>query len=49
MGFHSSIATSKGAIEGLMRAVAAEYAGANIRFNAVAPSLTNTPLASQLL
>lgn len=48
MPFHSSIATSKGAIEGLMRALAAELAP-SIRVNAIAPSLTATPLASKLL
>ncbi len=49
MGFHSSIATSKAAIEGLGRALAAEWAPAQIRVNVIAPSLTDTPLASQLL
>jgi NAD(P)-dependent dehydrogenase (short-subunit alcohol dehydrogenase family) len=48
MPFHSSIAASKGAIEGLMRSLAAELAPA-IRVNAIAPSLTATPLASKLL
>lgn len=48
MPFHSSIAASKGAIEGLMRSLAAEWAPA-IRVNAVAPSLTNTRLAAKLL
>jgi 3-oxoacyl-[acyl-carrier protein] reductase len=46
--FHSSISASKGAIEGLTRSLAAEYAP-KIRFNAVAPSLTDTPLAANLL
>jgi NAD(P)-dependent dehydrogenase (short-subunit alcohol dehydrogenase family) len=49
MGFHSSIAASKGAIEGFARSLAAELASLNIRVNVVAPSLTDTPLASQLL
>ncbi|MCP1383527.1 SDR family NAD(P)-dependent oxidoreductase [Runella salmonicolor] len=49
MGFHASIATSKGAIEGLTRSLAAEFAAAKIRCNALAPSLTDTPLASGLL
>jgi NAD(P)-dependent dehydrogenase (short-subunit alcohol dehydrogenase family) len=46
--FHSSISASKGAIEGLTRSLAAEYAP-KIRFNAIAPSLTDTPLAASLL
>lgn len=48
MTFHSSIAAAKGALEGLVRSLAAEWAP-NIRVNAIAPSLTNTPLASRLL
>jgi NAD(P)-dependent dehydrogenase (short-subunit alcohol dehydrogenase family) len=46
--FHTQIAVSKGAIEGLTRSLAAEFAPV-IRVNAIAPSLTNTPLASNLL
>lgn len=48
MAYHASIAAAKGAIEGLTRSLAAEWAPA-IRVNAIAPSLTNTPLAARLL
>lgn len=48
MPFHSSIAAAKGAVEGLTRALAAEWAP-TVRINAIAPSLTDTPLASALL
>lgn len=46
--FHTQVSASKGAIEGLTRALAAEWAP-KIRVNAIAPSLTDTPLASKLL
>lgn len=49
MGLHSSIAVSKSAIEGLAKSLAAEFAPYNIRVNAVAPSLTDTPMAQFLL
>ena len=48
MPYHASIASAKGAVEGLTRALAAELAP-TIRVNAVAPSLTDTPLAANLL
>ncbi len=47
--FHTSIAAAKGGVEGLVRSLAAEFASKRFRFNAVAPSLTDTPLASALL
>lgn len=47
MNFHSSIAMAKGAIEGLTRSLAIEWAP-KIRVNAIAPSLVNTPLASKI-
>ena len=48
MPYHASISMAKAAIEGLTIALAAELAP-NIRVNAVAPSLTQTPLAEKLL
>ena len=48
MPFHASIASAKGAIEGLTRSLAAELAP-KIRINAIAPSLTDTNLAKALL
>ncbi|MFL9838520.1 SDR family oxidoreductase [Flavobacterium sp. ST-75] len=46
--YHISIAMAKGAVEGLTRALAAELSP-TVRVNAIAPSLTNTPLAGALL
>ena len=46
--FHSQVSMSKGAIEGLTRSLAAELAP-KIRVNALAPSLTDTSLASKFL
>ncbi len=46
--FHSIVAASKGAIEGLTKALAAELAP-KIRVNCIAPSITQTPLANTLL
>ena len=48
MPFHSSVATAKGALEGLTRSLAAEWAP-KIRVNASAPSLVHTPLAERFL
>jgi NAD(P)-dependent dehydrogenase (short-subunit alcohol dehydrogenase family) len=46
--FHSMVAASKGAVEGLTKALAAELAP-SIRVNCIAPSITETPLSSSLL
>lgn len=46
--FHSIVSTSKGAVEGLCKSLAAELAPL-IRVNCIAPSITNTPLAGSLL
>ena len=48
MPFHASVAAAKGAIEGLTRSIAAEYAP-KFRVNCIAPSLTDTPLADKFL
>jgi 3-oxoacyl-[acyl-carrier protein] reductase len=48
MPFHSSIAMAKGAIEGLTKSLAAEYAP-SIRVNCIAPSLVNSPLAEKFV
>ena len=46
--FHSQVAASKSALEGLTKALAAELAP-KIRVNCIAPSLTDTPLSAILL
>lgn len=46
--FHASIAMAKGAIEGLTKALAAEWAPA-IRVNCVAPSLVDTALGERFV
>jgi len=48
MAFHASIASAKAAIEGLTVSLAAELSP-RIRVNSIAPSLTDTPLASAFL
>ncbi len=48
MPFHASIAAAKGAVEGLARSLAAEWAP-RVRVNVIAPSLTDTGLAADLL
>ena len=45
---HASMGMAKGAINGLTRSLAAELAP-NIRVNAIAPSITQTPLSQNIL
>lgn len=47
MPFHSSISGAKGALEGLTRSLASEYAP-KVRVNCISPSLTETPLAEKI-
>ena len=48
MPFHASIATAKSGVEGLVKSLGAELAP-TIRINAIAPTVTDTELASKLL
>ncbi|WP_040280997.1 SDR family NAD(P)-dependent oxidoreductase [Psychroserpens damuponensis] len=48
MPFHASIAAAKSGVEGLVKSLGAEFA-TSIRINAIAPTVTNTELASKLL
>jgi len=48
MPFHASIATAKSGVEGLVKSLGVELAP-TIRINAIAPTITNTELASKLL
>lgn len=48
MPFHASIAMAKSSLEGLTRSLAAELAR-GVRVNAVAPSLTDTPLGERFI
>jgi len=49
MNNHDVIAAAKGGIESLVRSAAVTYARWKIRFNAVAPGMTDTPLSAPLL
>lgn len=46
---HEAIAAAKAGIEGLVRSAAITYARSGVRFNAVAPGMTQTPLTAPLL
>lgn len=45
---HEAISAAKAAVDGLARSAAATYASSGIRFNTVAPGLTDTPMAAKL-
>ncbi len=46
---HEAIAAAKAGIQGLTISAAATYAGRSLRINAIAPGLTDTPLAAKIL
>ena len=46
---HEAISAAKSGLEGLVRGAAATYASNNIRINAVAPGLLDTPAAANLI
>ncbi|WP_445736043.1 SDR family NAD(P)-dependent oxidoreductase [Mariniflexile sp.] len=48
MPYHASVATAKSGVEGLVKSLGAELAP-TVRINAIAPTVTNTDLASKLL
>ena len=48
MPFHASIAAAKSGVEGLVKSLGAEMA-TTLRINAIAPTVTDTDLASKLL
>ncbi|MCK0144930.1 SDR family oxidoreductase [Arenibacter sp. F26102] len=48
MPYHASIATAKSGVEGLVKSLGAELAP-TLRINAIAPTVTDTQLASKLL
>jgi NAD(P)-dependent dehydrogenase (short-subunit alcohol dehydrogenase family) len=48
MPYHSSVSVSKSGIDGLVKTLGAELAP-KIRINAIAPTITNTDLASKIL
>lgn len=48
LAHHEAIAAAKAGVVGLAKAAAASYAAKNLRFNAVAPGLIQTPLTERI-
>ena len=48
MPYHASVATAKSGVEGLVKSLGAELAP-HIRINAIAPTITATPLSASIL
>jgi NAD(P)-dependent dehydrogenase (short-subunit alcohol dehydrogenase family) len=46
---HEAIAAAKGGIEAMVRSAASTYSGRGVRVNAIAPSLTDTPLSKPIV
>ena len=46
---HEAIAAAKGGIEAMVRSAASTYSNRGLRINAIAPSLTDTPLAQPII
>ncbi len=46
---HAAIAMAKGGLEGLVRSLAADFSGAGLRANAIAPGLMRTPATERML
>ncbi len=48
MPYHASVAVAKSGVEGLIKSLGAEFAG-SIRINGIAPTITDTTLAANIL
>jgi len=46
---HAAIAIAKAGVEALVRSLAADFSGAGLRVNAIAPGLMETPMTARLL
>jgi len=49
VGNHAAIAMAKGAIESLVRSLAADHSALGLRVNAIAPGLMETPLTAKMV